>query len=354
MKKRAASFHRHVRAHEAVIANEYWYGDGPPLMHPSLSAAKTAERQAKVVDLLEKAASKSNALGDRKKYRLLKRLAKKLDRCRRGDRCGSLACPQCARAFQRAKAAAQEQVFLGSTSKLPDSNSDPANRVLVMVTLIPLQLRYAPGNLVKLDIAKRTRWLKDMLTKAGLTRMMVGSADIGWEYRRSQHYYQLHWHLAMWTEDPEKLQKQLLRCFPPKKKYDRPVELSKSFSLGFLPYMNKAIKLPDLLRRNRQHLPQLLLALDRTAPLDLMVICGLRLSAQSGRLALRPSAKASHEPNSRRIEKHVKSPEGSIWRPFKHGKPGNHQQCSTQLIPARTSPAGWRVKLANFLLSTEH
>ena len=38
---------KHVHAHEAVITNEYWYGDGPPLMHPSLSARKTAERRAR-------------------------------------------------------------------------------------------------------------------------------------------------------------------------------------------------------------------------------------------------------------------------------------------------------------------
>jgi hypothetical protein len=289
---------KHVHAHEAVITNEYWYGDGPPLMHPSLSAAKTAERQAEVVDLLEKAGNTNKATGDLKLSRQLKKLANKIDRCRRGDRCGSLACPQCARAFQRAKAAAQKQVILESANKSPptsnsskrsaESESKSANRLLVMVTLIPLHLRYAPANLVQLDIAKRTRWLKDVLTEAGLVQVMVGSADISWEHRHNKDYYQLHWHIGLWTQDPEKLQKQLLRRFPPKNKYDRPVVVTKSRSLGFQPYMNKAIKLPDLLRRNRQHLPELLLALDRTAPLDLMVIIGLRLSAQSGRLALRP------------------------------------------------------------------
>jgi hypothetical protein len=102
----------------------------------------------------------------------------------------------------------------------------------------------------------------------------------------------------MWTKDPEKLQKRLLRYFPPKNRYDRPVEVTKSFSLNFLPYINKAIKLPDLLRRNRQHLPQFLLALDRTAsPLDLMVVRGLRLSVQSGRLALRPFGHGEHGAN---------------------------------------------------------
>jgi hypothetical protein len=289
---------KHVHAREAVITNEYWFGDGPPLMHPSLSARKTAERRVEVVDLLEKAANKSKATGDLKLSRQLKKLANKIDRCRRGDRCGSLACPQCARAFQRAKAAAQEQVILESANKFrPTSNSSKrsaesesksAKRILVMVTLIPLQLRYSPADLPNLDIAKRTRWLKDVLAKAGLVQMMVGSGDISWEHRHNKDYYQLHWHLATWTKDPEKLQRRLLLLFPPKNKYDRPVVVTKSRSLGFQPYMNKAIKLPDLLRRNRRHLPYLLLALDRTAPLDLMVITGLRLSAQSGRLALRP------------------------------------------------------------------
>jgi hypothetical protein len=48
MKQRAASFHRHVRAHQAVIANEHWYGDGPLRLKASFSAAKTAERHAAV------------------------------------------------------------------------------------------------------------------------------------------------------------------------------------------------------------------------------------------------------------------------------------------------------------------
>jgi hypothetical protein len=166
-----------------------------------------------------------------------------------------------------------------------------------MVTVIPFDLRHTPATLPRLDIAKRTRWVKDVLTKAGLTQMMVGSADISWEHRQNKDYYQLHWHLALWTKDPEKLQKRLLRVFPPKNRYDRPVVVTNSHSLNFFPYMNKAIKLPDLLRRNRQHLPQLLLALDRTAPLDLMVIAGFRLSAQSRRLALRPFGQGKHGAN---------------------------------------------------------
>jgi hypothetical protein len=264
------------------------------LMHPSLSARKTLERRTDVVDILLKAANKNKASGERLKAKLLKRLVDKIDHCRRTDRCGSLACPECARAFQRAKADAQRQLFEASDSKTANSNSNPANNVLVMVTVIPLHLVFTAATLTKLDIAKRTRWLKDILSKAGLTEVMVGSADISWEHRENKDYYQLHWHLAMWTKDPEDLHKRLLKVFPPKNKYDRPVVVTKSRTPGFHMYMHKAIKLPDLLRRNRQHLPWLLLTLDRTAPLDLMVIKGLRLSAQSGRLALRPFGQGEH------------------------------------------------------------
>jgi hypothetical protein len=56
------------------------------------------------------------------------------------------------------------------------------------------------------------------------------------------------------------------------------------YSLGFLPYKDKAIKLPALLRNNRRGLPYLLLALDRTEPLELTVLFGVRASAQDGGL----------------------------------------------------------------------
>ena len=154
---------KHVHAHEAVVANEYWYCDGPARLKASFSAAKTSERQAEVVDLLEKAANKTKATGDRRQARLLKRLARKLDRCRRRDRCGSLACPQCARAFQRAKAAAQRQVIKHSANKSPpgpnastksaDSNSQPQSPARPTACLEPVStdLTGAPCHSTKCD-----------------------------------------------------------------------------------------------------------------------------------------------------------------------------------------------------------
>jgi hypothetical protein len=321
MTEENTAIHRYLHAHEAVIANEYWYGDGPPLLWSTFSAANTAERQTEIIDLLLKAAKKSKAKLNRQLARQLGKLANKMDHCRQHDRCGSLACPQCARAFQRAKTAAQQHLNkqlakkpprgINSSERSANRNVMPTDRILVMATVIPLQLQYGPTDLPKLDVVKRNRWLKDVLTRAGLVQMMVGSADIGWEHRHDQHYYQFHWHLAMWTDNPEKLLKQLLRCFPPRNKYDRPVQIEKSYSSNFLPYLNKAIKLPDLLRRNRRDLPQLLLTLDRTPPLDLMVITGLRLSAQSGRLALRPFGHGELKANERaRSEKRARNAQG--------------------------------------------
>jgi hypothetical protein len=42
------------------------------------------------------------------------------------------------------------------------------------------------------------------------------------------------------------------------------------------------------LRTNRTHLPELLLVLDSTEPMELLVSTRLRLSARSGRLAFKP------------------------------------------------------------------
>jgi hypothetical protein len=114
---------------------------------------------------LGRAAKRAAKAGSNKLAQAYDALADKLDECRPRRRCGSLACPKCARAFQKAKVAAQ--------------------RVLV-----------------------------------------------------------------------KKLAKAI---FPSDQKYDRPVVVSNTWSLGFIPYKHKAIKLPDLLRRNRTHLPELLL-----------------------------------------------------------------------------------------------
>lgn len=281
MKQPVPTFRSHMHTHEAVVTNRFWYGDGLPLLGPSFTAAKTAERQREVVHILLKAAKKAEKTGDKTLAYNFHDLADKLYSCRNRHRCGSLACPKCARAFQKAKVAAQEALLHHITKAKP-------TKKLVMVTVIPRQLTYTPVQLNTLDIQKSTRWFKDVLKVAGFDRVMFGSPDIGWEHRGGQNYYQLHWHIGMFTSNRKKLTKRLKAIFPGKTKGARPVVVSETRSLGFLAYMNKLIKLPKLLREHKAHLPDLLLILDRTEPLDIMLLVRLKMSAQAGRLIMRP------------------------------------------------------------------
>ena len=50
---------------------------------------------------------------------------------------------------------------------------------------------------------------------AGLARVMFGSADISWENRRGQHYYQLHWHIGMCTTNSQEADQATEEALPP-------------------------------------------------------------------------------------------------------------------------------------------
>lgn len=290
-KPRHTSFYRtHARAHEAIINNEHWYGDNLPSVGKAFTAKKTAERHGDIIQVLLKAGSKAKKAKDTRLADAYDALADKFSGCKPGTRCGSLGCTKCARASQKAKAAAQEAL-------IHVVKKDKSTKKLVMANVIPLWMTFLPDQLDQLEIQKRNRWLKDALRRAGFNRIMFGSADISWE----NGFYQLHWHIGMFTSNPKRLTERLKKVFPGNDKHDRPVVVSKTWSLGFLPYKNKAIKLPDLLRRNRTHLPQLLLVLDRTEPLDLMVLTKLRLSAQSGGLVLRPIGQRNQNTAYRKI-----------------------------------------------------
>ena len=293
---------KYVRAHDQIINNERWYGDEAPSPGKSFTAKKTAERHQEIVQILVRAAKRAAKAGSKELARAYNILVGKLEDCRPRRRCGSLACPKCARAFQKAKSAAQ-RVLIKKLSK-----AHPRKQ-LVMANVIPLWMIFRPDQLAQLDIGKRNRWLKDALASAGFSRVMFGSADMSWE----QGFYQFRWHIGMWTSNPKQLKKRLkaifpltgkklkrrLAIFPSDQKYRRPVVVSKTWSLSFIPYKDKAIKLPDLLRRNRTHLPEPLLALDRTGPLELLVLSRLRLSAQDGRLVLRPIVGSGGKSRSR-------------------------------------------------------
>lgn len=267
-------FKTFIHEHKEVINNEYWYNDAPPLLSRSFSAAKTTQRHHQVIGILCRAAKRETRAGNDGLASALQRLTDKLAGCKPSFRCGSLACPQCARAFQSAKVAGQRKCI----KELGESRR---SKTLVMANVIPLWTTYTGEQLDQLDIGEANRWLQAELAKHGFNRVMFGSADISLE----DGYYQLHWHIAIWTSNPALLTKRLKQIFRSEEEYDRPVHLKRAYNLKFLPYKDKGIKLPDLLRRNKKHLANLLLALDRTDPLALMMLTRLQLSAQDGKLA---------------------------------------------------------------------
>jgi hypothetical protein len=268
-----ASLKTHISAHEEVLSNEPWFGDGVPVVGKQFTAEKTKQRKAEIIDILFRTARRERRAGDAGVADQLQILADKIFYCQPGRRCGSLACTECCRAFQKAKVAAQRTAI-----KL--LKAERFGKKLVMANVIPLRITYTPEKLASLDVRNLNRWLKDALARAGFKRVMIGSIDFSWEADRG--IYQPHWHIAMFTSNPEELQRKLKLIFPGLGRGDRPVVISKSYNLKFLPYKNKAIKIVELLKSNRRGLPYLLLALDRTEPLELMILYGVRVSAQQG------------------------------------------------------------------------
>lgn len=265
-------FKSHQKAHQAVLSNEAWFG--PRGVGGQFTAQKAKEWKDLIIELLLRAARRAARSGDATLAEQFERLAQKISCCRPRHRCGSLACTECGPAFQKAKVAAQTIII-----NLKQTRKD---KLLVMATVIPLRITYTPQELAGLDVQKLNRWLKDALTRAGFKRVMLGSIDFSWEADRG--IYQPHWHIALWSADTDELTRRLKLIFPSQERGDRPALVSKTYSLGFLPYKDKGIKLPALLRNNRRGLPYLLLALDQTEPLELMILFGVRVSAQCGGL----------------------------------------------------------------------
>ena len=279
-KTKKPKFRNHKTAHFAVLNNEHWFSDNLPNLGAAFSTKKANKRHKIVVKIVERATKRAAKNDQQALAEALEQLREKLRNCRPHKRCGSLACPQCARAFQKAKVAAQAEIItsLGKTRE---------GEKLVFVTIIPKRFTYTRDEFDKIDVRKANRWFKDAIKAAG-KRTIIGSVDLGWEDRRGKQYLQLHWHLVMWTKNPTHLRQKLKNLFGKTEKYQRPVDVRETEDLGFLAYMNKGIKLPGMLRDSRRNLAELMLVLDKTEPMDLLVYTNLRVGAQAGALAFRP------------------------------------------------------------------
>ena len=273
-------FRAHVKAHKTVIAHERWFRKGEPFLGKPFTVKKTVQRHATLIKILSRARKRAARAGNDELADAYRRLQAKLTPCRPRRRCGSSACPKCARAFQRAKVVAEETI-------ITDLATTRANRQLVFVTIVPRGMTYLPGQFSQIDVLKANRWLKDVLDRHDIRRVTIGSVDLGWEKRRGRRYLQLHWHLVMWSSNPNGLEDKLKAIFRRAQKYERPVDVKITRNLGFLGYKNKIVKLPKLLRHARRQLAELSLLLDQIDPFDFLFLRTLRLSAQAHGVALR-------------------------------------------------------------------
>jgi hypothetical protein len=163
---------------------------------------------------------------------------------------------------------------------------------LVWACLIPpgSNFKFTAGQLSNIDVVKANRWLKRQFRALHIDRVILGAVDLGWEKRGGGNpYLQFHWHLAMWTNNRNVLRKKLQKKFPRTQPYERPVHVQLVRDLNFLPYQNKVLKLPELLRRNRRTLAELLLRLDDIEPLDMTVLSKLRIVSTTNGFRLAPT-----------------------------------------------------------------
>ena len=273
-------FCAHVKAHQTVIDNERWFRKDNPFLGKPFTVKKTVKRHAKIIKILARAAKREGKSGNTGLANAYQQLHSTIKECLPGRRCGSSACPKCARAFQRAKVDAEQIAIAGLAKSRP-------NKHLVFVTIIPEGMTYLAGQFSQINVPKANRWLKDVFDRHGIRRVILGSVDFGWEKRRETKYLQLHWHLAMWTSNPDALEAKLKSIFLKAQKYERPVDVELTYDLIFAGYMNKLIKLPHLLRCGRRVLAELSLLLNRVEPFDFLFLRKVRLSAQSDGVVLR-------------------------------------------------------------------
>lgn len=259
------------QAHAAVLNNSFWYSNRPQVLSETFNAENTRKRADIVIDILRRAAKRRTQRHLSPQYLSL---ADKLAACRL-DRCGSSACLECLRAFQQAKTAAHRRIISQLAEKYPRT-------LWCVVTIVPLELNYPHGTLHEFNAGEFNHHLIETLTWDGLIRPFLGSIDFSLETSAIGKYWQPHWHFSLHTSDPKLLRECLKDLFSPMAAYDYPVDVKEAVDLNFLPYIHKVIKISDLLRTGRAHLPELLLALDQINPLDLLVYQGVMLSAQDG------------------------------------------------------------------------
>jgi hypothetical protein len=93
------------------------FHDNPPDIGAAFSRKKANKRHKITTKIVQRAAKRAAKNGQQALAEALECLQRKLEKCAPGDRCGSLACSRCARAYQKAKVVAQETIITTENKK---------------------------------------------------------------------------------------------------------------------------------------------------------------------------------------------------------------------------------------------
>ena len=144
-------------------------------------------------------------------------LADKLDACRPRSRCGSGACPECAKAAQRH--------FSRTLRRFLKKDETPGE--VVCVSVIPIDGRVWPRKLKKAGLQRAVRrWREKLATTTA--PYFIGGIDIS-ANEHDQDRYPRHWSLHVWgvakAKDPRKFKKELKTLFAKDDTTPRPVKV---------------------------------------------------------------------------------------------------------------------------------
>ncbi len=134
-------------------------------------------------------------------------LAADLRRCRPGDRCGSMACLPCRRAWVQRQRKTMETFFMSSPG-------DPTWRQHHL-TVIPFGMQFLEGSLDRFDPFAANCRLQQILTSIEAPWVAVGVLEISYEeVVGSWSYWQPHWHLLTTGPDVPAIAEELRGKLP--------------------------------------------------------------------------------------------------------------------------------------------
>jgi hypothetical protein len=189
---------------QEVLADEKWYGNGDPSWQGAPTGEQAEERRLFCAKRL-------------RRFEALE-LAARLKVCRPGERCGSGACPECGRAFQR--------WFVHSTTALISASDSSGD--LVSVSIVPPKARAPSFDITTLSLADSIAAVTQALEDSSDIEWMVGGIDVSLN-DDTQKGLQREWQPQLYgiamVKDRDALRSQLRSIFERTNDVSRPVQI---------------------------------------------------------------------------------------------------------------------------------